>query len=327
MSQKSCIFASCNHPLLMSKRILNILLIVAAYGYLGYKIITYDNYPGLLRQFAQADGWQWVCLVVCFLLFPVNRFFESWKWRYLVRDFEPMNLIEAQRQVYYGTIAGFVTPYKIGEYPGRALLFRNTGTHWLTATCLGLIGGYAMTMVILLVGLPAALSRLASDRSMLWSIALTIIAAILAIIALPAVMRRLRTHQWKSEQSRLLVENLARLTIRDVAVLLGISLLRYSCFITQLLLSLLFCGVRLDPLTMATTLPLYYLLITVTPNVPAAEVAVRGAWAAALFEPFGADIGAAAVIATLLLWTINTIFPLLVGSLLSRSIRTNQSQK
>ena len=311
----------------MSKRILNILLIVAAYGYLGYKIVTYDNYPGLLRQFAQADGWQWVCLVVCFLLFPVNRFFEAWKWRYLVRDLEPMNLLEAQRQVYYGTIAGFVTPYKIGEYPGRALLFRNTGTHWLTATCLGLIGGYAMTMVILLIGLPAALSRLASDRSVLWSIGLTILTAVLAIVALPAVMRRLRARRWKSEQSRLLVDNLARLTIRDVAVLLGISLLRYSCFITQLLLALLFCGVQLDPLTMATTLPLYYLLITVTPNVPAAEVAVRGAWAAALFEPFGADIGAAAVIATLLLWTINTIFPLLVGSLLSRSIRTNQSEK
>lgn len=301
-----------------AKRILNILLIIAAYGYLGYKLATYDNYAGLLAQFRQADVWQWMCIIGCFLLFPVNRFFEAWKWKFLVRHIEPMNFLEAQRQVYYGTIAGFVTPYKLGEYPGRALLFRHTGTHWLTATCLGLIGGYAMTMVIVVLGLPAAFYRLTPDSSMLWSIALTIIGAVLAVLALPALMRRLQSRPWKSEQSRLLVENMAQLTIHDVLVLLGISLMRYCCFLLQLLLSLLFCGVKLDAVTMAMTMPLYYLMITVTPNVPAAEIAVRGAWAVALFEPFGADLSAAAVIASLLLWTINTICPLIVGSLVRK---------
>lgn len=300
------------------KRILNILLIVAAYGYLGYKLATYDNYAGLIAQFRQADVWQWLCIIGCFLLFPVNRFFEAWKWQFLVRHIEPMNLCEAQRQVYYGTIAGFVTPYKIGEYPGRALLFRNTDTHWLTATCLGLIGGYAMTMVIVVIGLPSVFYRLTPDGSMLWSIALTIIGAVIAVIALPALMRRLQSRTWKSEQSRLLVDNMARLTIHDVLVLLGISLLRYGCFLLQLLLSLLFCGVKLDALAMAMTMSLYYLMITVTPNVPAAEIAVRGAWAVALFEPFGADLSAAAVIASILLWMINTIFPLIVGSLVRK---------
>lgn len=301
-----------------AKRILNILLIIAAYGYLGYKLATYDNYAGLLAQFRQADVWKWMCIIGCFLLFPVNRFFEAWKWKFLVRHIEPMNFLEAQRQVYYGTIAGFVTPYKLGEYPGRALLFRHTGTHWLTATCLGLIGGYAMTMVIVVLGLPAAFYRLTPDSSMLWSIALTIIGAVLAVLALPALMRRLQSRPWKSEQSRLLVENMAQLTIHDVLVLLGISLMRYCCFLLQLLLSLLFCGVKLDAMTMAMTMPLYYLMITVTPNVPAAEIAVRGAWAVALFEPFGADLSAAAVIASLLLWTINTICPLIVGSLVRK---------
>lgn len=296
------------------KRIVNIVLIVAAYGYLGYKIVTYDNYAGLLAQFRQAEAWQWLCLAGCVLLFPVNRFFEAWKWQYLVRGIEPMNLIEAQRQVYYGTIAGFVTPYKLGEYPGRTLLFRQTKQHWLTATCLGLIGGYAMTMVIVLCGLPGALWWLTPDSSMLWSMALIIVGGILAVVALPALMRRLSRRSWRKEQTRMLVEQMAQLSIRDVAVLLGQSMLRYGCFLLQLLLSLLFCGVQLDAPTMAMVLPLYFLLITVTPNVPAAEMAIRGAWAVVLFEPFGADIAASAVIAALLLWTINTILPLLVGT-------------
>lgn len=300
------------------KKILNILLIALAYGYLGYKIVTYDNYAGLAERFSQAQLWQYICLFGSFLLFPVNRLCEAWKWQFLVRGFEPMNIWEAQRQVYYGTIAGFVTPYKLGEYPGRALLFRHTEQHWLTATCLGMIGGYAMTTVIVVFGLPAAVWWLAPDSSLIWSIALALLGALLAIIALPALMRRLQAREWKSEQTRLLVSSMASLSYHDIAVLLGISLVRYAVFSLQLLLTLLFCGVTLNALSMLVTLPLYYLLITVTPNVPAAEIAVRGAWAVAIFERFGSDISAAAVIATLVLWAINTILPLIIGSIVAR---------
>lgn len=300
------------------KKILNTLLIALAYGYLGYKIVTYDNYAGLAERFSQAQLWQYICLLGSFLLFPVNRLCEAWKWQFLVRGFEPMNIMEAQRQVYYGTIAGFVTPYKLGEYPGRALLFRHTEQHWLTATCLGMIGGYAMTTVIVVFGLPAAVWWLAPDSSLIWSIALALLGALLAIIALPALMRRLQAREWKSEQTRLLVSSMASLSYHDIAVLLGISLVRYAVFSLQLLLTLLFCGVTLDALSMLVTLPLYYLLITVTPNVPAAEIAVRGAWAVAIFERFGSDISAAAVIATLVLWAINTILPLIIGSIVAR---------
>ncbi len=300
------------------KKIANFVLIVLAYGFLGYKIATYDNYAGLLERFSAAEWWQLLCLMVCVALFPVNRLCEAWKWQFLVRGIEPMNILEAQRQVYYGTLAGFVTPYKIGEYPGRALLFRKTGQHWLSATCMGMIGGYAMTTIIIVAGLPSVIYWLAPNSSLLWSIVSALICALAAIFALPVLMRVLQQRNWKSEQSRLLIQSMAGLTPTDISKLLGISLLRYSVFIVQLLLCLLFCGVQLRIQSMIATLPLYYLLITVTPNVPAAEIAVRGAWAAVIFERFGSDVTAAAIIATLLLWLINTIFPLVVGTVVKR---------
>lgn len=300
------------------KKIANFVLIVLAYGFLGYKIATYDNYAGLLERFSAAEWWQLLCLMVCVALFPVNRLCEAWKWQFLVRGIEPMNILEAQRQVYYGTLAGFVTPYKIGEYPGRALLFRKTGQHWLSATCMGMIGGYAMTTIIIVAGLPSVIYWLAPNSSLLWSIVSALICALAAIFALPVLMRVLQQRNWKSEQSRLLIQSMAGLTPTDISKLLGISLLRYSVFIVQLLLCLLFCGVHLRIQSMIATLPLYYLLITVTPNVPAAEIAVRGAWAAVIFERFGSDVTAAAIIATLLLWLINTIFPLVVGTAVKR---------
>ena len=154
------------------KKIANFVLIVLAYGFLGYKC-------------------------------------EAWKWQFLVRGIEPMNILEAQRQVYYGTLAGFVTPYKIGEYPGRALLFRNTEQHWLSATCMGMIGGYAMTTIIIMGGLPSVIYWLAPDSSLLWSIVTALICALAAIFALPALMRVLQQRNWKSEQSRLLIQSVS----------------------------------------------------------------------------------------------------------------------
>jgi len=309
------------------KKIFNLLLIIAAYGFLGYKILTYDNYAELWSHFVDASPWQWTAIACCVALFPLNRFFESCKWRFLVRGIEPMNLMEAQRQVYYGTIAGFVTPYKLGEYPGRAMLFRHTQQNWLTATCLGLVGGYAMTVVIIAFGLPAAVTWLMPARSVMWSIILTLVVALAMFILLPAVMRRLQYRSWQSEQSRQLVSMLAQLGAYEVLVLIGLSLMRYLCFVLQLFLALRFCGVALTLPEMMLTLPLYYMLITVTPNVPAAEIAVRGAWAVAVFEPFGADLSAAATIAAMLVWAVNTICPLLVGTAIAMHLRQDFVKK
>jgi hypothetical protein len=48
---------------------------------------------------------------------------------------------------------------------------------------------------------------------------------------------------------------------------------------------------------------IYYLLVTITPNVPIAEVGVRGFWAMALFGTMNATL------AGVLLWAINTLLP------------------
>ena len=48
---------------------------------------------------------------------------------------------------------------------------------------------------------------------------------------------------------------------------------------------------------------IYYLLVTITPNVPIAEVGVRGAWAIAVFGT------PQAAIAAVVLWVINTLLP------------------
>ena len=62
----------------------------------------------------------------------------------------------------------------------------------------------------------------------------------------------------------------------------------------------------------------YYLLVTITPNVPIAEVGVRGAWAIVVFGTMNAAL------AGVLLWIINTLLPCLFALGISARRQTSR---
>lgn len=295
-------------------KVLRILLVVAAYGYLAYRLAVYDRYDLLAEHFAAASWAQYACLVACLALFPLNLFLEAWKWQYLLRDVAPLTLREAQAQVYYGMVGAFVTPYRIGDYPARILLLRDK-SQWLSALGMALVGSFALTLVIVFCGLPSALHLLLSEHlSGLWSVFIIALLALLLLLLAPRLLRRLARVQWRREKVRLLVEQLATLTYRHFAIVLWRSALRYLCFALQLWLMLPFCGMNLTPAEALWSIPLYYLLVTLTPNIPIADPGVRGAWALFVFGMLRPDLSAAAAMATLLLWGINTLLPIVVAT-------------
>jgi hypothetical protein len=106
---------------------------------------------------------------------------------------------------------------------------------------------------------------------------------------------------------------------RDGVVVLlrsfGQSVVRLLCWCVQLGLVLWalnaveggMCNVEgAQILDLMLLTPVYYLLVTITPNVPIAEVGVRGAWAIAVFGTMNAAL------AGVLLWGINTLLPCVV---------------
>ena len=76
-----------------------------------------------------------------------------------------------------------------------------------------------------------------------------------------------------------------------------------------------FCGIVHSPLEALIAIPSYYLLVTVTPSVPIADAAVRGSWSVIIFSLFTQNIAAIAI-AAILLWILNTILPMIVGTLI-----------
>ena len=254
------------------KKVLQWGIALAAYCFLGYTLCTFEHYSDFALFFRGASGRHYVALVVCLVLMPLNLLLEAWKWQTLLKPIEVIGIGEAMRQVCYGMAGAFVTPYRIGDYPARVLLLRDK-SHYVPAMTLAVVGSVALTAVILMLGIPAfALSFTdfqgyftGNGQTYLWLVSLLLGVVLLVLVLVPFMGKRYG------------------IKYSDCGIILLQSLLRYLCFSLQLWLILYACGVALSPMVSIVSIPLYYLFVTVTPNMPIADVGIRGAWAVFVF--------------------------------------------
>lgn len=311
-----------------AKMVFNVLLIAAAYGYLIYTFVTFDDYPALLAHFRSAGWPQFGALALAVTFIPLNIMLEAVKWRYLLRKLEPMSLREAQRQVYYGFVGAMLTPERLGDYPTRVTRIADK-SKWLPAIALGFVGTMALSTVNMSGGLLSLLfSGLevgGASRDKVLMISCSMLMLFVAVVLLLPYLARRRAARmqdareevaqsgWKHTWQRM-TEVLKDFAVWEFPVLIGLSLMRYAVYFTQLLLVLIFCGVNLLPVQYLIIIPIHYLFVTVVPTVPVADAAVRGSVGVLIFGAF-TDNTAGVALAAILLWLLNTIVPTIVGTL------------
>ena len=267
---------------------------LAACGWLVWKMATYDDYAGLWAALRSMDTARVCALLICIALMPVNMSIEAWKWRTLMigdaslngENDERMSWREAHRQVYYSKLAGLITPWRLGEYPARAML----QGEWKNTLSMGAVGSVTMTIAIVMAGViglmasPAVFDLLGG--SYLYTLLAVIIVLGLIFAFAPSALKRF------AQVNHTLM---LRSTVQ--------SLVRLACWCVQLALVIYALGAISNFKFQISNFPIYYLLVTVTPSVPIAEVGVRGAWAIAVFGTMNAAL------AGVLLWVINTLLP------------------
>ena len=286
---------------------------LAACAFLGYKLVTFEDYPALWESLRSMAWQQYLALGLCVALMPVNMAIEAWRWRTLWNGDATLNgangeaneltderltFKEAHRQVYYSKLAGVITPWRLGEYPARGVLLTNERMNelgseriWPRVLAMGAVGSATMTFAIVLAGVPAIMANgewlMANGE---WWIAVGVI-LLLLVVGLALAPRLLRQY----------AEVSYGLIIKSV----GQSLVRLICWCVQLALVLWALEAFSFQPSAISSLFIYYLLVTITPNVPIAEVGVRGAWAIVVFGSVNAAF------AGVLLWVINTLLPCL----------------
>ena len=272
---------------------------LAACGYLIYRMAIYEDYATLWATLCDMEMSHICALLLCVVLMPVNMALEAWRWRTLMNDAndEMMNWHEAHRQVYYSKLAGLITPWRLGEYPARALL-RN---EWSQTLSMGVVGSATMTAAIVITGL-GSLGVLGGIGNLVgcgyaFFVGGVLVLLIVLLYFAPRLLRR-----WATVSHRLVLISTAQ------------SFVRLACWCVQLNL-VLFALDGLGDLGILGGLgksAVYYLLVTITPNVPVAEVGVRGAWAIWVFGSMNAAL------AGVLLWGINTLLPCLIWPFLRK---------
>ena len=317
MSKFFCIFAA-----KMDKRrviyIIEWVIALAACGWLVWKLATYEDYAGLWATLCGMGWRQWIAIAVCVALMPINMALEAWRWKTLMNEgMKELTFKEAHRQVYYSKLAGIITPWRLGEYPARGVLMNDemsaaeplnerpqgelNGALWAKVLAMGAVGSATMTIAIVIGGMVGIACSPSVFEWLGGSYLYSLLAAIVVLAVLFALAPKL-LRKWAQVNHDLMLRSI------------GQSLVRLLCWCVQLVLVLYALGAlgELGILGGLEKSAIYYLLVTITPNVPIVEAGARGAWAIAVFGTVNAAL------AGVLLWAINTLLPCVVGLFLSK---------
>jgi hypothetical protein len=316
--------------------LLRVLIMLLTLGFVYRQLLVRIDWNQWQQLFADtmsnpANIW---LLGLVILLFPLNIFTESLKWKKLIDPLEKVKTNKAYTAVLTGIAVSMFLPNRVGDYLGRVFVLEKA-SH-VKGILVTIIGSMAQWLVFFLCGGMAAIKLLpvfvdvAAPYGDLYYIAAT-----LFLISVMLILIWLYYHVGLLKQLVLLivpkkaaaVERYATVfglySHRELTVVLLYSFLRYFIFTLQFFLMLYVLGLKIPYWDAIAALALVYLAITIIPTIAITELGVRGSVAVGLFvlffenEPFWNTQSAMAVItASTVVWLVNVAIPALLGALL-----------
>ena len=292
------------------------LIMLAAYGYLAYVLLTFEKYDELFLSIRQASFFQLSWLLVVLALLPLNLFFESAKWKVIISKTETTSLSKSFRSVLAGFSTGFITPNRTGEFAGRILFMEKK--HRKTGIIYSVINSLTQNLVIIMCGLPAAVfffveikNGIQPDLEMYFLVILTALTSLLTLyFKLPRLVKSKHIQRYIS-----FTNDLSLYTKSDLLNILLISLARFLIFSFQFYAILQFFGVDLAPTEAFIAIPANYLFVTITPSLAFSEAAIRSSYAVFFMSEFSTQTAGIAF-AGVSLWLINFGIPMLAGAIM-----------
>ena len=298
------------------------IIMIGAYGFLGYVLYNFDGYHDLGKQWERTTLSHTVWLLGIVALIPFNWLMEAAKWRYALSKLEKISIATAYKSVMTGITAGFFTPNRLGEFPGRVLHLKKENR--LTGIVFGIIGTMSQTLVIFACGIPSSILFFSRNKSTLdpsgrmFFFLLFVIFFGFLYMSLPKISYWILKKGY-FEKIKNLLQNITTFSAKHLMGLMGFSLWRYIVFGFQFYFMLRFCSVEISPTEAIISIATYYLFVTFTPSVAFSEAAVRGSLAIIFIGAYSHNtIGIMA--AGIFIWLVNFVFPMVLGSIfLSKS--------
>ena len=299
-------------------KVWGLLFLIAAYSFLAYKLVTFNQYTEFLNQWRHMPLSQFWWLAAVFLFLPFNWLIESVKWKMMTKHVQKLSLKFSIKAVLAGISTGFFTPNRMGEMVGR-VMFLNPENRKSGVT-LSLVNSMTQNIIMTFCGIPTCIiffSVTAGKMKFNLDLYLLIVGVFLTCMFLlyfflPKLSKLLKNNRLGSKIKEF-TDCLAAFSILELIQIMLVSLFRYVVFCIQFSFMLHFFGIELTVWQMLISIPTSYLFVTFTPSFAFSEVAVRGSFAVLIIGAFSNQTVSIAL-AGMCIWIVNFVIPMLVGS-------------
>lgn len=280
-----------------------------------------QNIGDLIVECQKTLLWENLCKgILLILLIFVNWGFEAKKWQQLALKVEEISFKEALKGVLMGLSLGFITPANLGDYAGRMWKFQ----HQKKAESIGaiLLGNGIQFYISLLFG-TLSFVYFVFRKGQFTSINFMLI-LVLSLSLFLGFFAYLKRHLFylfllkipflkRFAHTVKILENFENQEVKKVFFW---ALIRYFTISLQFVLVLLIFGIDLEVLDLLAIACLIFLVKTIVPAINfLGDLGVREFSAIYFFSFYHANTSAV-IAATFVLWLINILFPVLVGSIL-----------
>lgn len=257
-------------------------------------------------------------------LMPVNWLLESVKWRFLLSDIEKISFFKSIKAVFSGITFSIFTPNRIGDLVGRIFVLKPenrvkaifaTGLSSFSQLIVTIsIGILSFFILILYFSFPQITqNKLLVGYFIVFFLILTVLIFFFYfnIKSILKFLFRYKIFLKLKEQTSVLSDY----SLDKLFVLLALSLIRYSVFVFQFYLLLIFFEVQISLINSILGISLMYLAMAVIPTFALTEIGVRGSTAIFFIGLFSTNISGI-LSASIFLWIINLAVPAIIGSFL-----------
>ncbi len=259
-------------------------------------------------------------LLILFLLTPVNWAFEAWKWQKLASKVEKISFWEAYKGVLIGLTFSTATPMMIGDYAGKVLMLKTDKR--LQSIGAILLGNSLQMYVSLLFGTISYLFFiiLANPKPLFLHIFIIaiLISSLIFGIFLSLNLSNIKVFLSRNKFFEYLKKYLGVLenyTLLELKKLFIIAASRYIIFSIQFVLMFKVFQVNLPIYVLLVGVGIIFLTKTLISILNAlGDLSIRELTSIYYFGFFGANIAAVSS-ATFMIWLVNVLFPMLIGSI------------
>ena len=309
------------------------LVLMLVIYFIGLKVYQGHLSPATIGAFSLQlyANHPWYAFLVPFLLVFANWGLEGKKWQLLSSPVCILSLRQASNAVLSGLSLGFITPRSLGDYAGR--LMESRGEERIKLVGAVLLNRISQSFCTYLAGLAGLLYLIVFTSMNLhpqwrWIFPLMVGGTLLCILVLGNSREKMvkMFHDLTGKQWSRFIEIMGEYSNRTLMRVLGWAALRYVIYTFQFVWILRMAGIDLPLPVLFAGVAAVFVMKSVIPAFNfLSDLGVREFSALFVFSAFAVP-EAKVVLASLLVWCLNILFPTLVGTFHILQMRMSRSR-